>query len=96
MFSNTQLPLNSLSYLEGARVFFAECLVRSTRVGLAVCAHDPCVACGRVEEKVVFLLAVPNSHGDHIAQIIPVLINRHAVRLARLFRVDNGVGVLLT
>lgn len=83
------------AYLQRARVPFAKCGVRSAGIALAVLAHDPCVACRRVEEQMVLLLAVTNGHGNHVAQIATILVDRYAVLLAGILRVDNVVCVLL-
>ena len=91
-----QVLASSASHFESTRVPLAKCCVRPTRIGLAIRAHNPCVACCRVQQKVVLLFAVTNGHSDHIAQVASILIDCHAVRQTRIFRVDNVVCVLLT
>lgn len=76
-------------------VTFAKGGVRAAGIGLAVLAHDPCVACCGVEKQMVLFLAIAEGHGDHVAQIAPILVDCHAVLLAGVFRIDNAVCVLL-
>lgn len=42
----------------------------------------------------VLLLAIANSQSYHVAQIRPILVYRHAVRLIRVVGIDYVVGIL--
>ena len=70
--------------------------MRFTGFALAVLAHDPGVARCGIEQHVVFLLAVAKCHGNHVAEILAILVYGHALFLTRVLRVDYVVHVVLS
>lgn len=85
-----------VTYLECAGIALAEQSMCFTCFTFAVLAHDPGIARCGIEQHVVFLLAVAKGHGDHVAEILAILVNGHALFLARVLRVDYVVHVTLS
>lgn len=67
-----------------------------TRLALAILPHDPRITRRRIQQQMILLLAISNPDCHHVAQVSAILVNRHAIRLPGIDRVDNVVRILAT